>query len=298
MPMTRSAASAVRPLESRSLAPYVAEVPSPKAAHGHRDDSLGWGPCVSPARRGAGLQEACRRLAVAGDVRELVSTDKTIRVTFGGVPFVAFGVPGVEVSPLLPGTTPWQRLYFAVRYDIPALDEAFASTALPPADLAVPSDEREGVAERPVATALDWPLMGQLWHEQDRCRQNASWSIPISLCRQHQPMEITTAGVDQPGARRHLEAVRVLRTCGRREPLWSPRHPNARCDDDGDTALLGLSLDKKSITLRFEGKDLTLTRMVGWSPAGFDGMVSRSTIRATVSRPPIGRQLYLPAPRA
>lgn len=272
MPMTRSAASAVRPLESRSLAPYVAEVPR-REGSSRVIATIRWDGDRAFPRRGAA--PAFKKLAAAWPLPAmssgLVSTDKTIRVTFGGVPFVAFGVPGVEVSPLLPGTTPWQRLYFAVRYDIPALDEAFASTALPPADPAVPSDEREGVAERPVATALDWPLMGQLWHEQDRCRQN-SFVVDSYLALQAAPTD---------GNYYQLESTSLVRAA-----IWKPGVSFALADAGnpygllgiqtpavtmtGDTALLGLSLDKNPITLRYEGKDLTLTRMVGWSPAGFE----------------------------
>ncbi|NTE57481.1 hypothetical protein G6M78_20680 [Agrobacterium tumefaciens] len=272
MPMTRSASSAVRPLESRSYAPYVGKVPAPEDSSTViatiRWDATG----AFPQR---GTVPAFTKLAAAWPLpaapKKLVSEDKTVPMSFGGIPFVAFGVPGVEVSPLAPGKTPWQGLHFAVRYDIPALDEAFAATALPPTDPPVQSDEMEGAPERPVATALDWPLMGQLWHEQDRCRQN-SLVVDSYLALQAAPAD---------GSYYQVESTSLVRAA-----IWKPQLSFALADTGvpygllglqkpavemtGDAALLGLSLDKDPITLRFAGEDLKLTRMVGWSPAGFD----------------------------
>ncbi|MBY5871330.1 hypothetical protein HFN53_04755 [Rhizobium leguminosarum] len=271
MPMTRSASSAVRPLESRSLAPYVGDVAelntNPTTIATIRWDANGAFP-----KRGAA--PTFTRLAAAWPLpaapKRRAAGDKTVAVSFGGVPFVAFGVPGVEVSPLSPGRSPWKGLHFTVRYDIPALDEAFAATALPPTDPPLQADEREPVAERPVATALDWPLMGQFWHEQDRCRQN-SLVVDSYLALQAPPAD---------GSYHQLHSTSLVRAA-----VWKPDVAFALADVvhpygllgfqkpaltmDGDAALLGMSLKNEPITLSFAGKPLTLTRMIGWSPAGF-----------------------------
>ena len=273
MPMTRAAASAVRPLESRSLAPYVADVSKLTdtsvviAAITWKADQAF--PQRAPAPAFSRLAAAWPLGAIA---KRRVAKDKTVTVNFGGVPFVAFGVPGVEVSPLSPGKSPWRGLHFAVRYDVPALDEAYATTALPPTtDTPSQGKEREPVPDRPVATALDWPLMREFWHEQDRCRQN-SLVVDSYLAMQAPPAD---------GTYYELESHSLVRAA-----VWKPKVSFALADAGrpygvlgfdkpaatmtGDAALLGMSLTTDKITLSFAGKPLDLTRMVGWSPASFE----------------------------
>jgi hypothetical protein len=163
MPMTRGAGSSVQPIESRDLVPFILE----------RFPTMQWqGDAVFP---------------VAGDFgkRHPIPTwpwpvlAKEERP--GGIAMTAFGVPGTEATFDSPATgadgdtdAKWKKLRFANRFDLPVLDEAFATATLPP----IPPDqkldeERDLPPKEPVPLAYDWPAMKHFWDEQNRRHQLA-----------------------------------------------------------------------------------------------------------------------------
>jgi hypothetical protein len=180
MPMTRAACGAVQPMETRALIPLrlvsaslknplrfelaivdrSSSEPLPRLVDGVRARVEGW-PWAS------GNYE-----------------DRPER----GVPFAAVGVPGLEARPAAGETTKptWELAY---RYDLPTLDEAFATASLPPSKdtgngRAKPSpDEKTATSEEKIPTALDWASLGAFWREQERKLQNArvsgSYLIPF-----------------------------------------------------------------------------------------------------------------------
>jgi hypothetical protein len=164
MPMTRSASSAVRPLESRDLIPLVVDAPA--QADGGPPLALTWtlaGGSVFP-KVGAGDAPKVKRAAAwpwpVDDV--------------AGIALAAFGVPGAELR--VPSTAKaqplpelWAALDFALRFDLPTLDEAFATASLPPAaEVKTPDPTDLPPPAVPLATALDWRAMGELWTHQSR----------------------------------------------------------------------------------------------------------------------------------
>ena len=164
MPMTRAAASAISPLESREFAPFARQV--------------GTKPVVDLGTIRWTSEEAFATVDPA-PFRNLVSAWPTQpngdKLPDRGVAFTEFGVPGVELTPPLDRveTNPWGSIWFALRYDLPALDEAFATVGLPKVETDKPSQPNELalVAAAPVATALDWPVIGEFWKDQERRRQ-------------------------------------------------------------------------------------------------------------------------------
>lgn len=188
MPMTRSAVSAVRPLESRSFAPFVAAME--RTENGIKLATLKWAlpsdapppaipqpdPRPDPAFPELGPSPAFASLA-AGWPNSIRTKDSTHGPT-EGIPFFAFCVPGVEITLPEPSAGAahfgWQPLMFAARFDIPALDEAYAISGLPPVPGAPSQADVRQKAPEPVdATAPDWPLMQELWDSQERRRQNS-----------------------------------------------------------------------------------------------------------------------------
>lgn len=163
MPMTRSTTGSSRPLESRELFPFAlmckksgtaplllaklsrsAEAPLP-ALTLPLDEFLMQPVACWPAGGEQAMPERGIALAMAavpgGEVR--VDTDPDSR----------------------------QAVYRgAVRYDLPLLDEAFATASLPP-----PREAQREVKPGPdsVATTLDWPLLAAFWQAQERKHQNA-----------------------------------------------------------------------------------------------------------------------------
>jgi hypothetical protein len=179
MPMTRAAASAVRPLESRELAPFVA---STVASGGTITlASFTWEgdkafPALAASPIFVSMAKGWPRPDAPGNTGDLYGPSE-------GVPFAAFGVPGVEIMPV--AAKEWEVPDFAVRYDLPSLDEAFATAGLPPVAEPLPQqDEREQAADLPSATALDWPLMRQFWDDQER-RRNLSLVVDSYLDNFH-----------------------------------------------------------------------------------------------------------------
>jgi len=162
MPMTRSARSASRALESRDLIPF--SVTSPDSRTGvTRLARLSWHQAnVYPAMEGTW------KYRVDPDwtwPNPLMKDPGTVK----GIGLCAFGVPGVELrlAQSSPMPNPWDALEAAPRFDLPTLDEAFATASLPPAKDAPTSAAIKEKGET-VATALDWDGLISFWHEQER----------------------------------------------------------------------------------------------------------------------------------
>jgi len=163
MPMTRSARSSTRPLESRDLIP--ASLAVERGAEGQAEAFS-----VTLAtldREKSGLY------ALSGvPLRERLTgwPSTTLNAELGpdrGVFFAAIGVPGVEWCP---GKT--MDLSAALRYDLPTLDEAFATAELPPTAPVLGAPVVEKNLPR-AATALDWVELGRFWQDQERKLQNS-----------------------------------------------------------------------------------------------------------------------------
>lgn len=181
MPMTRMAAGSVRPLESRELMPFA----------------LNWTEYV-PGRRQILALLAPAAAAPLLRLYGPVSAERAVAAWPGatgagnrperGIAFACVGVPGVELNP----ATGYQA---AVRYDLPMLDEAFASAALPP-DEAARQRARTVAAAEGVATALDWPRLARFWREQERkhqnCRVQDSYLSPYFAPDRAVKVEVTT----------------------------------------------------------------------------------------------------------
>ena len=118
MPITRAAASAVAPLESRELAPFVAT----NAAMGHpiKLAALTWK--GTQAFPDLGVSPAFEGLAAGWPRPDISANTGVVLGPSQGVPFAAFGVPGTEVMPLAEQPKQWDALEFAVRYDLPSLE--------------------------------------------------------------------------------------------------------------------------------------------------------------------------------
>ncbi|SCX87794.1 papain-like cysteine protease family protein [Nitrosospira sp. Nsp13] len=171
MPMTRSATSAVRPLESRDLIPFTM-VATADTGGVQALAELSWAgaAAVYPVLEGSWHYKVVDEWTWPGD--NLIAHPNTVR----GVGLFALGVPGVEVRMDGGGdgavaADPWAPLQAALRYDLPALDEAFATATMPPSpdEASVPQRPRSG----PAPTALDWPGLKFFWGEQERRLQLA-----------------------------------------------------------------------------------------------------------------------------
>lgn len=273
MPMTRSAASAVPPLESRELAPFVATTVVLEGAICLA--TLAWsGKKAFPE---VSASPAFERLA-SGWPRPDKANGGQILGPSEGVPFAAFGVPGIEIMPR-DKAREWTDPDFAVRYDLPALDEAFATSGLPPtAEPLAQQDEREKAQDKPAATALDWPLLKSFWEEQERRRN-------ISLVLDSYLDEFRATTDTQP-----LQVRTLIRGA-----IWSVKatfEVNYDANDlsygavafgDGakrtllvaNSALAGLSgtlsfKSPKVIELNSHAPGAPAFQMLGWSPSSFD----------------------------
>lgn len=160
MPLTRSARSAVRPLESRDLVPFIATGPANGALDPLAD--LLWNAGESLPHMGPGWTYALSE--------DLNSTspepgDESQRCRLA---WAAFGVPGYEVVPLAGGDGKW-AIIAAPRFDLPVNDEAFATATLP-ASMQSPEDQAAQLAQ-PAVTALDGEALATFWGEQQRLLQ-------------------------------------------------------------------------------------------------------------------------------
>jgi hypothetical protein len=166
MPMTRAAASAIPPLESRELAPFARPLGT--------DATISFGTILWKGAEAFGTVNPApfERLVIAWPMQPVSS-----KLPDRGIAFAALGVPGVEVTPPLDRAVgdPWGRIWFALRYDLPTLDEAFATASLPQVAVDKPTqpDELPSITIAPVATALDWPVISEFWKDQERRRQLA-----------------------------------------------------------------------------------------------------------------------------
>lgn len=173
MPMTRAASGGPRPLESRELFPLAlvgdGTVNAPPALL----------PLASLARRAGsplpGLDEGAFTLTplpVWPLPRTLEADPKAPPPDpERGIAMASVGVPGVELRVLAASARGKAPSYqAALRYDLPLLDEAFATASLPPSAGATP---QQAPVMDSVATALDWPLLARLWARQERKHQNA-----------------------------------------------------------------------------------------------------------------------------
>jgi hypothetical protein len=168
MPMTRAACGAVEPMETRGLVPYRLKS-KPSADKVTRLE-------VADLKRSGNdslpILEVRERARIAGwPWAEGDFEGRPER----GVAFAAVGAPGLEARPA-EGESAAPTWEIAYRYDLPTLDEAFATASLPPAhdddDAKKPADARPA-AEQMVPTALDWGALGGFWAEQERKLQNA-----------------------------------------------------------------------------------------------------------------------------
>ncbi|MDP9190661.1 MAG: hypothetical protein M3P06_03050 [Acidobacteriota bacterium] len=203
MPMTRAAGSAVRPLESRDLVPWVVETEdlvkwekekeneNGKAKGRTRLSRMEWTNTVFPRLLGAPDNKPKPSLRPPSAWPLPLNRVKQDEILKGvdraqGIALVAFGVPGAELGFAKKGADaneviddtfsddPWARLRYALRYDLPLLDEAFATATLPPTppEDGIP-EERELPPEPPLPVAHDWPAMRAFWAEQNRRHQLA-----------------------------------------------------------------------------------------------------------------------------
>lgn len=170
MPMTRMLAASVRPLESRDLLPFEmrhADAPEQRMA------ALGW----SHEKVFAELQGNWRyRVAAHWPLPPDPQAPNSLEPPDRGIGLVAFGVPGAELKPTLNSwqTRRWDELQAALRFDLPVLDEAFATAALPRSAEEPDAAQAARQADTaPVATALDWSVLEQFWGEQERRLQLA-----------------------------------------------------------------------------------------------------------------------------
>jgi hypothetical protein len=185
MPMTRGAAASVRPLESRDLVPFVIEVDEAAKDKPSRWLRLTWNDtAVFPRLTRADDDDDLDLRPVLRWPWPRASSNPPDQ----GIALAAFGVPGAELAfPTFEDaeSEPWNELQFALRYDIPALDEAFATATLPPQppEKALP-EEREAPPPVPVPLAYDWPAMRGFWESQVRRHQVArvanSYLVPLS----------------------------------------------------------------------------------------------------------------------
>jgi hypothetical protein len=259
MPMTRSAGASVRPLESRELIPCVMTV-------GQEPESL------------------LARFTLGGaDVFPGLVTDEIrlqplpgwplpgeVDATDSGIGFAAVGLPGVEACPVT-SVGDAIDLLAAVRYDLPLLDEAFATAPLPPTPEADIPSERMTPPPRPPATAIDWPLLRDFWDAQNRMHQNARVSDSYLS---------TFLGVDadKPHALKVGNLIEGLtwatkihvRTHALAQPLPYGTLTVGKKTMSANAALedheRGFSVDVAHATLTEDGEDITV---VGFSPPTF-----------------------------
>lgn len=171
MPMTRAAGGSQRPLESRDLQPYALTPGSDKKAVLLPLAILAPSAHM-PLLALRAIDGTAFSLAPVATWPQAASAPDS--APDRGIGFAAVGVPGVELRVLPPGPKDGGRPLFeaALRYDLPLLDEAFATAALPPVPDA-PTRSDPLADANPAPTALDWPLLANFWAEQERKHQNS-----------------------------------------------------------------------------------------------------------------------------
>jgi hypothetical protein len=172
MPMTRAASGSSRPLESRDLFPFALIDPTINAltkpglltlAHLKRDTA-------SPLLQ---LDDSATTFDLSPVHSWPHAGGDAPAAPDRGIAMASVGVPGVELRAALdpPPKGSARKFEAALRYDLPLLDEAFATASLPPPEGA------DSAAKQPsqdsVATALDWTLLADFWRAQERKQQNS-----------------------------------------------------------------------------------------------------------------------------
>jgi hypothetical protein len=174
MPMTRAGSGSARPLESRDLMPFALSPAGKPPTSGTLPLAL---LAISPHPPLLALQQvdgASFALSSLPCWPEPTGKRVLKQPPERGIAFAMACVPGAELRVRNSGGTApgYGKISFeaALRYDLPLLDEAFASAALPP-----PEDTAARSAALPdasVPTTLDWPLLAAFWQEQERKQQN------------------------------------------------------------------------------------------------------------------------------
>jgi len=175
MPMTRAGAGSAHPLESRDLIPFALRPGGALPTSGTLPLAL---LAMSHHAPLLALQQ------VDGTVFSLNSLpcwpEPTGRIECSklyerGIAFAMAAVPGAELRVINSGGTApgYGKISFeaALRYDLPLLDEAFATATLPPPD--APASNPEPPSDASVPTTLDWPLLAAFWKDQERKQQNS-----------------------------------------------------------------------------------------------------------------------------
>ncbi|HEY2323552.1 MAG TPA: hypothetical protein VGJ82_11890, partial [Thermoanaerobaculia bacterium] len=244
MPMTRSGGENTTPLESRELAPFIVTdaetqltfhagsvLADTSGTHVVRNASWPW-------------------------IEPVVDKEPV------GVAFAAVGVPGVEVQPAQQG---WSKLEIGTRYDLPLLDEAFATAKLPK-DEDAPSS-KPPISPDPPVTALDRKDLGDFWQgrkrKQELTRIADSYFLPLG----------------NPGKVKNLiasgewDVTAALTMPGTADPL-----PYGRLDlsdggtiqSQGDDALAGVNAKFKLANGKLTRDQNGALQVRGFSPSTFE----------------------------
>ncbi|MEH6435860.1 hypothetical protein, partial [Massilia sp. DD77] len=156
MPMTRTAPGVGMPSSTRHLLPgVIGDATTVSLSFG----AASWCPALG-VRRADGAHESGDGSALPLPLLEaaLWSGPGAGSASWPGMPLVAVTLPGIEMNPAL---RPFHELDTRLRYDLPALDELFASSRLPESrpdakGALVPPPE-------PVATSLDLDALRLAW---------------------------------------------------------------------------------------------------------------------------------------
>lgn len=185
MPMTRASGSDSGPLESRDFAPYRCEAfdPDNRLFQVRHDPGAFWNALVESLDRAGRLQRlgawpwSGGQAATVERTRAPRAAEPDPLEQIVGIAFAPIGVAGVETQPANQNASSWENAGFAYRYDIPLLDEAFATAEPPPVAAAEPPPPNQPppapLPPKPVATALDLVALKRFWDDQ-RSRHSLS----------------------------------------------------------------------------------------------------------------------------
>lgn len=287
MPMTRGAGSSVRPLESRDLVPFAVNLDKTKLTLQWRVNK------VFP-------QFPEKNPLLLKPVAKWPWPKKGKEEPYPqGIALTAFGVPGAELALGEDenfALNPWASVLCALRYDLPSLDEAFATATLPPIppDSTVPA-ERETLPEPPVPLAYDWPAMSLFWRDQNRRHQLArvahSYIVPFR-----------TPGVQLADVKQLVGGLTWNTKVGFETPLDGETMPYGRATVGATTmsenkALLGISGGFSKVADQDVLIDAgTAIDVVGYAPSSFveKGFLMDSRRTGTQPAKPAGDLLLRP----
>jgi hypothetical protein len=198
MPMTRSANSAVRPLESCDLFPLELFPVLDKTKKNIA--KLIWPKFTTFSELTGDFYQAVSKDWPLSTLDKespapVIGVDNALKVR--GVGWYAFGVPGTEIT--FKKGDAWNineswPLLATYRFDVPLLDTAFALSTLPPT-------KDEQTRESPslvvsVPTANNWPELKTHWGEQERrlqnCRVSHSYSSDFKAIDDFDSTDITS----------------------------------------------------------------------------------------------------------